>query len=186
MSTDRVLKRVWERMSEIFGHRWTTGTGDKPTLMWTKAIADLSPEEIARGIDHCIKTPMEWPPTPGMFRNFCRPAIDYERAYLTAVEQLSRRRGELPQCWVVPDAGIAAKCLFWAASGMATDMLTTPFDRIRARWKAALDAAIADESKLDDIPAMAPRISKLPTGTTGTGEQTLAELRKKLGIGGAR
>jgi len=185
MSTDKILARVWERMSEIFGHRWTGTTGSKPTLMWTKALADLTPEEIAHGIDHCIKSPMEWPPTPGIFRSFCRPAINYEAAFLVAAEQLSRRRSELPQAWVLPDSGIAGKCLFWAASGMATDMLTTPYKAMQSRWKGSLDHAIANEANLGDIPAMGPRIGRMTGGATEAGNQALADLRKRLGIGRA-
>lgn len=167
-------------MAQIFGTRWTSTFGETPTQAWRVAITDLSGKEIARGVNHCLtKHTGEWPPAPGMFRNYCRPAIDYEAAFIHAVHQLAMRRAEREQDWNCGQPNISPEALFWACSSMSGDMLTGTFEKLRSRWKVALDMAVADQ-QLQPIPAMAPRISRKHGGPTETGKQAIEDIRAVL------
>lgn len=176
-----LLNRLWERMAEIYGHRWTSSFGDKPNKSWAVAIEGLTPEEVLSGINRCIAMPSEWPPTASIFRNYCRPVVDYEGAFLAAVEAVSRRCAELDQSWAIPGSKTPGKCLFWAASSMTSDIISMPYEKLRARWKAALDKAIAETDSLDEIPPMAKRIGRSTSGATKVGEQALEKMRAIIG-----
>lgn len=165
-------------MSEIFGTRWVATFGERASDTWRKVLAGLTPEEIARGIEHCATRYVgEWPPTPGLFVRFCRPALDYDGAFLHAVEQLARRRSEASQDWSYP--GIRPEALFWATANLSGEMLTGTYDRLRSRWKHALDSAVGSTT-LEPIPAMAPRIAYRASCSKEIAERHIAEMRAML------
>jgi len=56
-------------MTRIFGHSWTAKYGDQDDGVWAAAVADLSADQIKRGLRLTLT---DWrdsfPPTPGQFR----------------------------------------------------------------------------------------------------------------------
>lgn len=88
---------LWQRMGELYGHRWISAYGDptethrdrtgdevermSPTVQtWRRALSDITREELGRGIRECLRRGEEWPPSAPQFRERCRPARQpYER-----------------------------------------------------------------------------------------------------------
>jgi hypothetical protein len=72
---DRVIERLWERMGEIYGHRWPSSYGDDPLTgagrTWAKGLAGLSAEQIGDGVSACMASAEPWPPTLPEFRALC-------------------------------------------------------------------------------------------------------------------
>lgn len=69
------MRRIWQRMAEIYGHRWTSAFGDDAGqgagLTWSKGLAGLAVEQIARGIESAVLSADGWPPTLPEFRAMC-------------------------------------------------------------------------------------------------------------------
>jgi hypothetical protein len=72
---------MWVRMAAIYPHRWVAGVGESPekpdgTLKaqgdeWMRAMAGLSQEQIAAGIEACRLSSSPFVPTPAEFRGRC-------------------------------------------------------------------------------------------------------------------
>ncbi|WP_408953031.1 hypothetical protein [Lysobacter sp. Hz 25] len=62
-------------MAEIYGHKWTSANGETPEKgsgeTWAKALAALTVEQIAQGIEASVATGDPWPPTLPEFRMRC-------------------------------------------------------------------------------------------------------------------
>lgn len=69
------MQQLWLRMAEIYGTRWTSSYGDDPSKgaaqTWSKGLAGLSGEQLARGLSACIACAEPWPPTLPEFRMHC-------------------------------------------------------------------------------------------------------------------
>jgi len=68
---DNVMDRLNLRMTEIYGHRWTSSYTREALDTWAKGLAGLSIEQIKRGVDACIAGALAWPPTLPEFRALC-------------------------------------------------------------------------------------------------------------------
>jgi len=78
----------------------------------------------------------------------CRPALDYERAFLEAVEQM-RKRETGDDRWSTP-------AIYWAAVKLGSDLSAYPYQSIKGRWQAALDEAI-EAIRTGKLPAEVPK-----------------------------
>lgn len=84
------MRRLWQRMAEIYGHRWTSAYGEDAGAgagqTWAKGLAGLSPAQIAVGVEAALVSADEWPPTLPAFRAMCFaiPAFAAVRAELYA------------------------------------------------------------------------------------------------------
>jgi len=74
------MARLWQRMAEVYGHKWVSsygqGVSDDGELTdvaqtWAKGLSGVTPEQFARGLEHCVKSGEAWPPTLPEFRQFC-------------------------------------------------------------------------------------------------------------------
>ena len=76
-----VLRRVWARMAAMYPHRWVSAMGDSPEKPdgrlriagdeWMRAIANLTDDQIATGIEACRLGSNVYVPTPAEFRGRC-------------------------------------------------------------------------------------------------------------------
>lgn len=69
------FERLWLRMAETFGHKWTSNYGHQPNQSWIDGLADMSIDDIKTGLGN-LKTWRDddgWPPTMLQFRELCRP-----------------------------------------------------------------------------------------------------------------
>lgn len=65
------MARLWEVMTEAFGHRWSGAFHETPNKTWTRALAELTNEQMARGVTKTIASAEDWPPSVGKFRDLC-------------------------------------------------------------------------------------------------------------------
>lgn len=56
----------------IYGHRWVSQYGTAPASAWRLGLAELSADEIKRGMDACVTAGDGWPPNLPEFRQMCR------------------------------------------------------------------------------------------------------------------
>lgn len=76
-----VLRRLWARMAAIYPQRWCKDLGDTPEKPdgslriagdeWMRAIAGLTDDQIAAGIEACRLTGTPFVPMPAEFRARC-------------------------------------------------------------------------------------------------------------------
>lgn len=84
------MRRLWQRMAEIYGHRWTSAYGDDAGASagqtWARGLSGLAPAQIASGLDSVLASADEWPPTLPQFRAMCFgiPALAAVRAEIEA------------------------------------------------------------------------------------------------------
>ena len=64
---------LWGRMTEIYGHKWTSSYGTKPTDVWSKQLSALSRDDLKRGVTVCMTNGEAWPPSLPEFLAMCRP-----------------------------------------------------------------------------------------------------------------
>lgn len=63
----------WQRMTETFGHKWTSSYGLDPSPAWKDGLADMTLDEVRHGLQAVRDWHEEWPPTVPQFRELCRP-----------------------------------------------------------------------------------------------------------------
>tara|TARA_R100000656_G_scaffold103546_3_gene75378 strand:+ start:81 stop:521 length:441 start_codon:yes stop_codon:yes gene_type:complete len=78
----RVITRFWQRMAQIYGHRfhsaWGSCANDNGTItdtadLWLQGLSKYSMDEIKNGITKLIDKGLEWPPTLPEFMHLCKP-----------------------------------------------------------------------------------------------------------------
>lgn len=144
------IERVFERLSALYGSKfadlWRGCDIEGVKSVWAKELAGYSPDEIARGIAACRTR--DWPPTLPEFLKVCRPALDYERAFIEAIEQMRKRETGGDE-WSTP-------AVYWAAVKVGGDLRAYPYPSIKGRWMAALDDAI-EGIRTGKLPADVPQ-----------------------------
>lgn len=86
------LRRLWERMTALYGYAWVSVHGLTPHLpdsdaltvsgsTWATALAGLTGRQIAEGVRSCIAKGGEFPPNAPRFRELCLniPSLDVVR-----------------------------------------------------------------------------------------------------------
>jgi hypothetical protein len=144
------IERLFARLSAFYGSKfadlWRGCDLEAVKAVWANELAGYSRDELARGIAACRTR--DWPPTLPEFMKACRPPLDYEHAFLEAVEQMRlREAGE--DRWSTP-------AVFWAAVKLGSDLSAYPYQSIKGRWKAAIDEAI-DGIRAGKLPAEVPK-----------------------------
>jgi len=83
--SDRLINRIWEKMSAIYGHRWVSAYGvhvdefgqlSAAAETWAQGLSGLSREHLQHGFDALLKAGLEWPPTLPEFRDLCAARAD--------------------------------------------------------------------------------------------------------------
>lgn len=150
------IERIFERLSAYYGARfadmWRGCDLEGVKKIWSDELGEFTKNEIAQGVKSCRAR--EWPPTLPEFLKLCRPELDYERAYLHAVEQMRKRESG--------DDEWNNAAIFYAARKIGNDLRNNPYQSIKTRWHSALDEAVNDirTGKLpDEIP---PRAIAIP------------------------
>jgi hypothetical protein len=76
-ATSTLMAFLWGRMAEMYGHKWTSSYGESPNEAWSRAISELSMEQIKAGVAACLKSGEAWPPSLPEFLGYCTPAKSY-------------------------------------------------------------------------------------------------------------
>lgn len=124
----------------------------KPVMkeVWARGLNGYMLSDIERGLESLGK----FPPNLEEFKELCRPQLDYERAFLIAIEQM-RKRETNTDIWPYP-------AIYWAACKIGNDLFVHPYSALKSRWNAALDESMASV-KSGELPATVPlRRAELP------------------------
>jgi hypothetical protein len=169
---------------KAFLDKWGVVSPEKLKTMWAEKLAGLSSAELKRGVEGLEEC--TFPPSLPEFRRLCRPPVNYEGAFVEAVRESDRRRRDGSDVW--SDAAV-----YWAAQYMGSALRELPYERLRARWREALDAARRDVrmGRLADVVPTAPRPApRLPhrvgppsADALSVMERELARCRALLGRG---
>ena len=84
--TDDEILEFWDRMTHIYGHRWSSSYGSEPNDTWVMLLTRLSRAEVAEGVKACISRFSGWPPTLPEFRNLCLQIPDQDTAVRNALD----------------------------------------------------------------------------------------------------
>jgi hypothetical protein len=137
------IEKIFQKMASRYGARfadaWHGCDLEVVKADWADDLAGYMPSEIAAGLDRMKAKP--FPPTCPEFLLLCRPALDPDTAYHEAVREYRKRFDKGDDTWSRPE-------IFWAAQTIGHhDLMNTPYDRMRGRWRDALTNA-----KRDPIP----------------------------------
>lgn len=90
---DKAMRRFWQRMAAIYGHRWTSAYGERcdddsgdltvPGDTWQRGLDAVGEHRIATGLNACVMSPDPWPPTLPKFRAMCLDIPSLARVRLT-------------------------------------------------------------------------------------------------------
>jgi hypothetical protein len=99
LADPRIMNRLWLRMTEIYGHQWTSQFGDEPAEAWCRMLAGVPPDLIAVALGRLSERTGEWPPNAAEFRNLCKkPSISPNginaAAYRPANPQLTKIKSD--------------------------------------------------------------------------------------------
>ncbi|MBV6447265.1 replication protein P [Nitrosomonas sp.] len=166
---------LFERLDLLYPKRWrdqfeSPGQMESWRQCWGEELDEqgITFEEVKQGLKRCI-TMYDWPPSFPEFIKACRPSIDYERAFLEAVEQM-RLRDNSKDRWSNP-------AIYWAAVKLGSDLKNNPYQSIKVRWKEALDKTI-EEVRSGIFPStIPPRLTALPSPGRSSVSQEEAKKR---------
>lgn len=90
--SDALLETLWSKMTEIFGHRWTSSFGSEPSKVWASGLAGVTGLQLADGLRKIVQRGIDWPPSLPEFRAMCEgiPAFSAVRAELLPSHQGER------------------------------------------------------------------------------------------------
>lgn len=89
---------LWQMMSSMFGHKWTSSYGDEvdPDRVWASCLKGISKDQIKHGLNQCAVTGREWPPSAPEFRAMCLDSPDWEHKRISSAEaEWQKTRKEL-------------------------------------------------------------------------------------------
>lgn len=75
------LRRLWERMTAMYGHAWVSVHGPSPQAgdgaltihgeTWSKVLSGISAQQLGHGLEACMASGGEFPPSAPRFRAMC-------------------------------------------------------------------------------------------------------------------
>lgn len=172
------IRTLWLRMSECYGHRWTSAYGEDAGagagLTWTKGLAKLTNEQLARGITQAIASADPWPPTLPAFRAMCLgiPSLGAVKHELRHGKGM--RSPFLRLVWDRVDGYLFARADVDKADRMLAEAYQLAAEYVMLGGPMPQEAAGAIEQQKPVKPVRASR---------ETAERHLAEIAKKLRIG---
>ncbi len=139
-----LIDHLWNRLSGTYGGRWLKDFPDMQSIenwktAWAEALDDdrVTPQEVAEGLRTCRRMYPDWPPAVGEFIRACRPALEPEVAFYTAVAGMAARHNGEQGNWPHP-------AIFWAAVETgAHDLQHCSYVTMKARWERALNEVLA-------------------------------------------
>jgi len=70
---ERVWDKLWQRLTEIYGHKLHSQYGETIPEAWEMLLKDITPEQIKQGLNELVERKDAWPPTGTEFRQLCLP-----------------------------------------------------------------------------------------------------------------
>lgn len=68
-----LLDKLWTKMTEMYGHRWTgsVGVSADQEHAWATVLGGLNGAQIANGLGQLVERADDWPPSAPEFRAMC-------------------------------------------------------------------------------------------------------------------
>lgn len=166
----------------MYGHKWTSvhGVSDADGL-WSKALAGLSGQDIARGMQACLEQKLEWPPSAPQFCGMCQalPADyglpDEQKAYSEACRNAHPSMAGITKWSHNAVYHAAVETGFYNLNTLAQAASRKLFDR---NYTIAMRMVMAGE-QLKAMPLALPETVSART-TPEVGKAALADIRGKL------
>lgn len=76
---------VWAALGQIFGRRFATEFGEKPSAYWVREVAELTDAQLTNGLARLRKESRQHPPSLGEFVSVCRNVDTPPRPHLTGL-----------------------------------------------------------------------------------------------------
>lgn len=170
---ERLFEVMLTHYGKAFLDKWAVVSADRLKAQWAEKLAGLSSAELRRGVealDECT-----FPPSLPEFRRLCRPPVNYEGLFFEAAREWQRRRDGL-DVWSDP-------AVYWAARQLGSALRELPYEKLRARWREALDAARRDVRSgvlAAEVPPAPRRAPMLPARVGPPSVEALAVMEREL------
>lgn len=100
------VRQLWLRMTEIYGHKWTSAYGEDAESgageTWAVGLCGIWPRDINTGLSAAIVSTDPWPPSLPMFRAMCL-GIPSLAAVKVAIHAKAKPTGFMRQVWAKLD-----------------------------------------------------------------------------------
>lgn len=177
-----LIDHLWNRLSGTYGGRWLKDFPDMQSIenwktAWAEALDEdrVTPQEVAEGLRTCRRMFPDWPPAVGEFIRACRPALQPEVAFYSAVAGMAARHNGEQGTWPHP-------AIFWAAVETgAHDLQHCSYATLKARWEKALNDVLA-RGEWKPVPAVVKALPAPPV--TATSRSQAEEQMRKIGASG--
>jgi hypothetical protein len=107
------MRTLWLRMTEIYGHRWTSAYGDDCAQgageTWAKGLAGISAKQLAHGLSTALASADPWPPTLPAFRSMCLGIPSFAAVKQEFRSGTTTRSGFAVQVWNFLDGYVFAR-----------------------------------------------------------------------------
>lgn len=119
------MRTLWERMTEIYGHKWTSAYGEDAEkgagLTWAKGLMEVTPRQLAAGLSGAIASSDPWPPTLPEFRRLCLGIPSLGAVQFELRNNKGARSPFLCQVWTYVDGYLFARADQTRADRMLRD-----------------------------------------------------------------
>lgn len=177
-----LIDHLWNRLSGTYGGRWLKDFPDMQSIenwkaAWAEALDEerVTPQEVAQGLRTCRRKFPDWPPAVGEFIHACRPALEPEVAFYTAVAGMAARHNGEHGNWPHP-------AIYWAAVEVGGhDLQHCPYETMKARWERSLNEVMA-RGEWKPVPAIVKALPAPPV--TAASRAQAEEQMRKIGATG--
>ncbi|MNV07124.1 hypothetical protein D3C71_975400 [compost metagenome] len=177
-----LIDHLWNRLSGTYGGRWLKDFPDMQSIenwkaAWAEAFDEenLTPHDVAEGLRACRRMSPDWPPSVGEFIRACRPALEPEVAFYSAVAGMAARHNGEQGNWPHP-------AIFWAAVETgAHDIQHCSYATMKARWERALNEVLS-RGEWKPVPAIVKALPAPPV--TAASRAQAEEQMRKIGATG--
>jgi hypothetical protein len=185
---ERGIDYLFKKLDFMYPRKWSTQFANERSMedfkiAWAEEFEDSNFmfQDAKKAIEFFKEkldpTKENWPPSCLEFINSAH-FIDYEAAFLEAVEQMRLRESGKDK-W----SNVA---VFYAARHLGCDMNNFPYQSIKTRWRVAIDDSKA-KIEAGELPSVVPeRLQALPspekahTTPKAEGLRILAEMKRVL------
>lgn len=174
-------------MGEIFGHKWASQYGDRPSALWCAMLAQLTDDQVRAGIALLVSSGETWPPGLPEFRKLC---VEGPVAYgLPSPDDAWSEAQLIARRWKRPHE--VSHQVVWHALSQIGHFTVLDEETLEKRFRKNYERAVSDFAAgkgLQAIPQPLPPPEKASPSNRSPEEQArfLAEIDAKLEAAGIR
>ena len=141
------IETIWAALTDMYGSKFLSAYGEKPSQMWTVAINGFKEFEIQRGLRKLLHKGSGTPPTLPQFVAACKYSEDEDTRPNPSTSALPR----IPSQFDEPVWSHGQKCLFsflWKSTKQYSDEQIKQMIEIKNRKVSDFKAILAEDSNL--------------------------------------